>query len=118
MTAASLDRNRLAKLLGMLGSAHNGEVVAAARKAERLRAAAGLTWRDIRHPALPPPRRQNLGSVADAIAFVLQHQTELCEWERGFAESIKRARYGLSEKQIEILQRLVEKVQCARARAA
>ena len=47
MNAVALDRDRIARVLGMLGSAHDGEVIAAARQAERLRAAAGLTWADI-----------------------------------------------------------------------
>ena len=110
---AALDRDRLARVLGMLGSAHDGEVVAAARQAERLRADAGLTWNDIVIPRLPAPKRQNVASVADAIAFVLRHQTALTEWELSFAESIRQARYRLSEKQIEVLKRLVQKVQRA-----
>ena len=118
MTTASLDRDRLAKLLGMLGSSHHGEIVAAARQAERLRANAGLTWQEIILPALPPPRSRGIATVADAIAFVLQHQSTLTEWELGFAESIRQARYRLSQKQIEVLQRLVEKVQRAAPRAA
>src|SRR5436853_169114 len=48
-----IDRERLAKLLGMLGSCYDGEVVAAARQAERLRADAGLTWPEILVLAMP-----------------------------------------------------------------
>jgi|SRR5215472_3301796 len=47
---ADLDRGRLAKLLGMLGSTANGEVLNAARAAERLRRKAGLSWPDILTP--------------------------------------------------------------------
>src|SRR6516164_256598 len=39
-----MDRERLARLLGMLGSAHDGEVVNAGRLAVRLLKSAGLTW--------------------------------------------------------------------------
>lgn len=40
---AIVDRERIARVLGMLGSDHDGEVLAAARQAERLRRAARLT---------------------------------------------------------------------------
>jgi hypothetical protein len=48
-----LDRDRLAKLLGLLGSDHDGEVTAAARQAEHLRRAAKLTWSEILSTAGP-----------------------------------------------------------------
>ena len=55
--SGDIDRDRLAKLLGMLGSAHDGKALAAARQVERLRAEAGLTWPQIIGSALPLPRR-------------------------------------------------------------
>ncbi len=119
MSAADLDRERLAKLLGMMGSAHDGEVVAAARQAERLRAEAGLTWVDIVIPRLPAlPHRQNVRTVADAIDFVIEHQVVLTDWERGFVRNLRRLKYPLSPRQLEVLERLVEKVRRAAARAA
>ena len=45
------DRDRLVKLLGMLGSDQDGECVSAARKAEKLRKRLGLTWNDLIVPA-------------------------------------------------------------------
>jgi len=45
--AERLDLRRLAKLLGMLGSRHDGEVVAAARKAHALVRESGVTWDEI-----------------------------------------------------------------------
>ena len=119
MTAASLDRDRLAKLLGMMGSAHDGEVVAAARQAERMRAEAGLTWQQIMVPTLPPPpKRQNTGTVGEAVEFLLDRQDLLTEWERDFVGDIGRAKYRLSDKQLTILDRLLEKARRAEARAA
>jgi len=112
VNAVALDRDRIARVLGMLGSAHDGEVIAAARQAERLRAAAGLTWADIVIARLPAPQRQNVGTV-DAVDLVLAHQDILTEWERNFVRSIRSAR-RLSDKQKQVLQRLVEKV-CAAA---
>jgi len=119
MTAGGLDRDRLARVLGMLGSAHDGEIIAAARQAERLRADAGLTWTDIVIPRLSAPqRRQKVGPVADLVAFVLEHGDTLTEWEIGFVEGVARQRFRLSPKQREILDRLVQKAQRAEARAA
>jgi hypothetical protein len=46
-TLCTADRKRIIKLLGMLGSGADGEVVNAARMAEDLRDRLGLTWNDI-----------------------------------------------------------------------
>jgi hypothetical protein len=119
MTAQHLDRERLAKLCGMFGSEHPGERANAAAAADKLIRSAGMRWPDIILPALPaPPGTRPVNGVADAIRFVLEHREALSEWELGFAESIRRARYRLSKKQIEILERLVEKARRAEARAA
>jgi hypothetical protein len=48
---------RLAKICGLFGSAHDGERAAAAAKADALVRAAGLSWSDvIAAPPDPPPR--------------------------------------------------------------
>jgi hypothetical protein len=52
-------RDRLVKLLGMLGSAHAGERAAAGLKAHELLQQHGLTWTEVlgqRAPALEPGR--------------------------------------------------------------
>ena len=119
MTADTLDRDRLAKLLGMMGSTHDGEVVAAARQVERLRADAGLTWPEILVPRLPPPPRgKNVRTVAEAVDFVLEHEFMLTAWEHGFVRALRRLKYPLSPRQLEVLERLVDKVRRAEARAA
>lgn len=43
----SLDRRRLARCLGLLGSDHDGEVLAAARRAYALLRSSGMTWEDV-----------------------------------------------------------------------
>jgi hypothetical protein len=119
MTAASLDRARLAKLCGMFGSDHAGERANAAAAADKLIREAGLRWPDVLLPALPPlPHGRNVRTVPAAAAFVLDHADSLTEWERDFARSIKRLKYPPSAKQIEVLERLVDKVRRAEARAA
>jgi len=45
--AARLDRVRLVKVLGMLGSQHDGEVVAAARLAQYMLGQAKMSWADL-----------------------------------------------------------------------
>jgi hypothetical protein len=120
MTGATLDRERLSKLLGMLGSEHDGEALAAARQAERLRAEAGLTWAEILLPRLPAPRRRHhhVETFADAIEFILDFEETLTPWERDFARSLRRQRTPVSTKQIAILDQLLEKVRRTQARAA
>jgi hypothetical protein len=68
-----LDRGRLTKILGMLGSSHDGEVVAAGRMADALVRSAGLTWPEILS------ERQEIGTdwrppatTAEAIALCLR----------------------------------------------
>lgn len=50
-----LDRDKLAKMLGMLGSRHDGEVTAAGRSAHILLKDAGATWTEV----LAPPDGAN-----------------------------------------------------------
>src|SRR3979409_2262534 len=102
MTAPVPARDRLARVRGMLGSSHEGEALAAARQAERLRADAGLTWAEILLPRLPAPRRQHrhVETAADAIEFVLDNERELTAWERDFARSLSRQQSPISPKQI------------------
>jgi hypothetical protein len=99
-----LDRDRLGKLLGLLGSTHDGEVLAAARQAERMRREAGTTWPDILAPgaaiiAAAPPK-----SLEDQLQLWAEHfDCCLNDWERRFFRSISRSRRPLSEKQIGVV---------------
>jgi hypothetical protein len=45
--ASAIDRAKLAKILGMLGSNQDGEVLSAARRAEDMRQQANLRWEDL-----------------------------------------------------------------------
>jgi hypothetical protein len=104
-----LDRDRLARVLGMLGSSHAGEVAAAGRHAERMRREAGMTWPEIATSTqLAPARRPR--SIAEAIDLCIDHRDLLSDWERGFVASISRRRFGLSEKQLDVLDRLVRAI--------
>lgn len=66
MSISDADRQRLVRILGMLGSEHQGERDAAARQAEAFRRRLGLTWADLlalgsvaapEPPAWAPPPR-------------------------------------------------------------
>jgi hypothetical protein len=111
----TLDRERLARVLGMLGSEHDGEALAAARQAERLRAGAGLTWPDI--VLAPSPQQMPWpGSIADAIELCISSGAALTAWDRKFLSSIaRRPPNRLSEKQLAVLARLVRSVRASRA---
>jgi hypothetical protein len=114
-----LNREKLAHILGMLGSAHDGEVAAAGRKAHAMVRDAGLTWPEvIAAPALPAPVGLGPGSTTWAVRFCADHSDLLDAWERGFVTSLRTQRRPLSEKQRARLSEIVEKVRSASARAA
>jgi len=64
---SALDRDKLAKVLAMLGSRHDGEVVAAGRSAHSLLKDAGVTWTEVLTPpdgaarsvAISSPKRKH-----------------------------------------------------------
>ena len=78
-------RTRLARLLGMMGSQHDGEALNAARLADKLVREQGITWFDVistapprASPDPPPPPRPSdddllmqFESASDACEFVL-----------------------------------------------
>jgi len=74
---------RLAKLCGLFGSDHDGERAAAARKADELVRAHGLTWRDVVCLAAPT-------SFRDQVRFCLANVDLLSRWEHGFLLGIRR----------------------------
>src|SRR3954454_2454639 len=96
--SAEIDRARLAKLLGVLGSDHDGEIAAAGRAADRLVRQAGLRWPEVILPALAPPVGDD--TIANQIDFILGFSDALSDWERRFIYSIARRRGPLSEKQV------------------
>lgn len=110
-TLAASDRERLARLLGMLGSDHDGEALNAARMADRLVRDHGITWFDaITAPVVPrlstadPLAR--FTTCAEACAFALSRAPALTQWELDFLRNV--ARFSkLSPKQCDTLRRLV-----------
>jgi hypothetical protein len=98
----------------MLGSTASGEVLSAARQAERLRHQAGMTWRDliVDVPQLAP------AADIDDHDFDLDAALDACfarlwllsDWEEGFVRSISHRRRRLSPKQAAVIKRLHAKV--------
>ena len=65
------DPDKLARVLGLLGSDHDGEVIAAARAAERLRRQTGKSWTELlldqgQLPLVRPPAEPSASARASA----------------------------------------------------
>ncbi len=115
MMGAEIDRARLSKLLGLLGSVHDGEVAAAGRAADALVRRAGLTWSEVLTPRLlAPDQNPAFASVGEACAFCLALPDRLTDWEIEFCYSLLQQHRPLSPKQAAVLDRLVDKVRGCR----
>jgi hypothetical protein len=111
-----LERDRLSKLLGMLGSHHDGEVACAGRMAHALIVAAGTTWPELLGVSDAPvptirewrePRCKN-----DILDRCADFEHVLSPWERQFIVSIA-ARKQLSAKQAAVIDRILDKIRFA-----
>jgi hypothetical protein len=120
-TLADADRDRLTKLLGLLGSDFDGEVAAAGRLANKLVRNAGLGWSDVIAPARPPPdhdRRDDPG--ADPLHGDWRATATACtrfphllnRWETEFLSGLHRFP-RLSSKQHAILVRIATRLRAA-----
>ena len=118
---ANADRDRLTKLLGLLGSAFDGEVANAGRLADRLVRSAGLTWPDIIAPPLPLPDHDYRGDTgADPLRGDWRAMAAACtrfphlidKWEWKFLSGLERFP-RLSAKQHAILVRIVTRLRAA-----
>ena len=106
------DRTKLAKLLGMLGSAHAGERDAAACAAHRLVQQRGITWHDVVTPPLPQPaiaqHRYQTDHIQNAdLVFCQQHASACTDWEQEFVRSVSMRR-SMSQKQRDVVARIAE----------
>jgi len=117
------DRDRLIKLLGMTGSDADGEVVNAARLANRLLRERQETWEAALTPKpivvypthSPPPRprprprgRTDTPWAAMCRIMLWQYDELLNDWERMFLGSIMQ-QASLSEKQRAVLTKIATK---------
>lgn len=108
----TLNRSRLAKLLGMLGSSHDGEILAAARAAEKYRREAGITWFQILSASEDGDEDDD--EAKQMIDFIVKHAKILTEWERKFMISIGQGHNNgrsLTNKQRQTLERIFRRCQ-------
>lgn len=122
MPELSQKRCRLAKILGMLGSAHDGEVLAAARAAQEALGEIGMTWEELiagdTDSSHRPPNghqthraRQPANWQAFALRLVTTHTNELTEWEYGFTNSfIVKGWARPTTKQKAVFERIASKI--------
>jgi hypothetical protein len=123
MPLSEKDRERLSNLLAMFSSSFDGEVVNAARAAERLVKARGETWESV---IVPPGTsdqskhkkpnqqeqdrpKQRRSPFQDEIDECQKKKGFLTPWEREFLDSISE-RFSLSDKQHAILNRIKDKL--------
>lgn len=99
------ERDKLVRVLGMLGSTHDGERAAAGRLATKLLKTAGRTWDEVvidnSRPAATAAGSE-ITRRTSAMAVCAGHQSALTEWEARFLASIRRRR-TLTERQMATL---------------
>lgn len=113
---------RLIKLLGILGSPHDGEVLNAARLAARLVHDADLTWNDVIAADAQPPAQVSAFPVGDPpdatwrqqIRAIERQIAMLAPWERNFISHLKEL-HRLSDKQRQAVEFIYQKVAYRRA---
>jgi hypothetical protein len=124
MTALDLaTADRLAKLLGMLGSNSDGERAAAGRLADQLLRARGLTWKQVisvmsssmstTTPARSAwtPNAASSPTAKELIEHALAHGDGIhSAWECEFLRSIRDWPSSLTERQRRKLESIVAKV--------
>lgn len=114
---AIIQREKLAAVLGMMGSDFDHEVLVAARMAEKLRREAGATWHELlAAPESTPPQIDVLDDWPtywlDAARFVAQGGMGLVrDKDIAFARNVARYEHTPSARQLAYLFDLVRKVQ-------
>lgn len=113
------ERERLVRVLGMLGSAHDGEVVAAARQAAKIMTRHGLRWEQAfpltlatEAPEPDPVAYINLANWRRVMGMWKEWlPVILTEWEVSFADNITRKFYpDLTPKQRDHAERVLRKI--------
>ncbi len=105
---------KLAKICGLLGSAHDGERSAAAYQATRLLQAHGYSWQDV-FAVAPAPALSQPAAHAPQVAeaqWALQFHERLTDRERKFLADIGRCR-RISAKQAAWLADIVRELRGA-----
>ena len=104
----SADRTKLARILGMLGSAHDGERAAAGLLATKLLRTSGTTWEALLGSPNQPDFARTptpTGPRADAMAVCARYRQFATEWEARFLAGIAQ-RTTLTGRQLAALLRI------------
>jgi len=109
---APADRERLTKLLGLLGSDHAGERDAAGLAAMRLLRQRGIVWPDLLLPA-PTHREPHFGIWRTTCAELAARPGDLRPWERGFVADLPKFP-RISTKQRYVLNEIAKRILGAR----
>ncbi len=96
-----VERTRLVRLLGMLGSDFGGERANAAQLASKLLKARELTWDElIAPPKLCHQRSNDMPYWRDDLALCQWYPEHLNSWEAKFIRSLALRRQGLTSNQV------------------
>lgn len=113
------DRERLVKLLGLLGSSFAGERDAAGQAAVRLLRERGLQWSDvIAAPNCQTSDNFHPSDWRDDVETAIHNFSQLTPWEQSFVVSLRGYRRRLSPKQSALLREIARKVHAAEGNSA
>jgi hypothetical protein len=111
------DLRRLARVLGMTGSAHDGEALNAARLADKLVRGQGMTWDVVLGLVSPSTTSLQPDLLAcwparwrGAVQLCLRHSAALGDRERSFVQSLAAYQHKPSPKQLDWLRPITERV--------
>jgi hypothetical protein len=120
-TLPAVERGKLVKICGMLGSDHDGERASAAKLADDMLRALGLTWDAVIAPktlSAPHPAENPFRAKAEAErtawrtkAAVVATSSRVTAWERDFAKDLLDWTAALSERQQACLDKAYAKCQ-------
>jgi hypothetical protein len=110
--------DRLTKLLLMLSASNDGEVLAAARAIDRVLENEHRDWHDLVRPicATPAPYDPQPNSHysdrhwRSAAEFCAANSALMNEWEQGFVSSILKWRRSPTQKQLDCLESIRQRV--------
>ena len=111
------DTERLAKILGRLGSEFDGERAAAGAMAARFLKDRHLTWAELLEAPAPAPVAPICPCCRPSPEFGWRRLADLClqigheldllsEWEAGFLATLRRRGYPPTAKQAAVLRRI------------
>lgn len=111
MNLSASDRSTIAKLLGLVGSHHDGEALSAARKAHELLRAKGGTWGEVLGLEASTPEADHIARARE----LLGKGRGICtRWEMQFLRGVLAFK-TLSDQQQRTLDGIREKVLSATA---